>query len=73
MRRAASIVPWFPPAVLAQATASGDAGLPYLWIWLVVGLALLGFLLYLLFATGPRERARAHASEQAPRRARDRR
>lgn len=69
--RAISLVLW-PMAALAQESANGDVRLPYLWIWLVVGLALLGFLLYLLFSTSPRERARAHASERARRRVQDR-
>ncbi len=56
-----------PSLAMAQAVASGDTRLPYVWVWLVVALALLAFLVYLLFGPTVRQRARANAEDRARR------
>ncbi len=66
-------LPFRGPGVLAQTALNGDVRLPYLWIWILVAVLLLAVLAWLLFASAPRARARAHTAEQARRRVQDRR
>ncbi len=56
-----------PAEAAAQAVASGDTRLPYLWVWIVLAVALIAVLLWLLFGPGARARSRAHLAEQARR------
>jgi hypothetical protein len=65
-------LPWAAPGVLAQAALNGDVRLPYLWMWILAAAILLAALAWLLFASGPRARSRAHAAEQARRRVQER-